>query len=81
MKTITLTEEQANLVAVYILITTKYREGEIEACSELAQEKASDGNSVFPKMASNAEWWMRTHDELGRIRKIIDKCPMEEVTL
>lgn len=81
MKTIRLTDEQANLLTTYLLISTKYREGEIKACGELSLEKKSDGSTLFPLMASNAQWWMNTHYELERIRKIIDKCLTEDVTL
>ena len=81
MRVITLTDEQANLLSTYILISTKYREGEIKACGELSLEKKSDGSTLSPRMAANAQWWMNTHYELERIRKIIDKCLTEDVTL
>ena len=75
MKTIRLTDEQADLLTFYILITTKYREGEIEACSKLGRELKSDGSTLFPRMAANAEWWTGTNHELERIRRIIDGAP------
>jgi len=78
MRTITLTDEQATLLTMYILISTKYREREIKACGELGQEKTADGNPMFPNRAADAEWWIRLHHEIERIRRIIDKAPYVE---
>jgi len=78
-KTITLTDKQASLLATYILITTKYREGEIAACAELAEEKNGDGTPKYPAMSSNADWWRETHTEMERIYKIIEEAPYRQV--
>jgi hypothetical protein len=75
-KTITLTADQASTLVVYILTTTNYRKGEIEACSSLAQEKKEDGSPAFPNMKSNAEWWKNTHKELEKIKTLIDNAPI-----
>ena len=81
MRTITLTDEQATLLTRYILISTDFRKGEIKECSELGREKTADGKLRFPNMAAHAAWWIRTHYELEHIRKSIDKCLTEEVSL
>lgn len=49
MKIVTLTDEQASTLEVYLLITTKYRQGEIEACESLSRELDENGSSRFPK--------------------------------
>jgi hypothetical protein len=72
MKKITLTDEQASTLSVFLLVTTKFREGEIEACRSLAKEKNEDGSPKLPNMASNAEWWEATHKEIENIIKAVD---------
>lgn len=74
MNIIKLTDSQASLLNFYILMTAKYREGEIEACSQLAQEKKEDGNIKYPNMKSNAEWWENAHGELSRICTAINQA-------
>jgi len=77
-RTIILTDEQASLLEVYILMTTSYRKGEIDACSRLALEKKEDGSPAYPNMKSNSEWWRKTHRELERIMVLINDAPRTE---
>ncbi len=70
-RTIELTEEQVELLATYISMTTIHRETEIEACSEIAMRKTKSGALEFPHKKSDLEWWKKTHRELEQIRKII----------
>ena len=74
-RTITLTDEQANLLTCYILMTTNYRKGEKEAWESLATETVEDGSLKFPKAPSNAKFWEETEAQLTEIRKIIDDAP------
>ena len=69
MRTITLTDEQANLLVVYILITTKYRNEMQEMYTQLATEFPS--NNTFRE---NAEWYASTSERLEQIKKIIDEA-------
>lgn len=75
-----LTDEEANLLALYINITTDHRQRQEEACRELAKEKKPDGSPKFPKMASNAEWWARTNSTIEGIKERLDATPREEET-
>ena len=74
-RTITLTDEQANLLTCYILMTTNYRKGEKEAWESLAKETEKDGSPKFPIAPSNAKFWEETEVQLTEIRKIIDAAP------
>lgn len=42
----TLTAEQCSKLSLYILMTTKTREGEAEAWEKLAEEKNEDGSPI-----------------------------------
>ncbi|MEG1562177.1 MAG: hypothetical protein RR365_00790 [Bacteroides sp.] len=82
MRTIKLTDEQANILVCYLLITTDYRKEETEACQRLSQEKNEDGKLRFPNMEGNARWWEKAHAEIDEIRKAIDAAPyVEEETV
>ena len=43
----TLTAEQCSKLSLYILMTTKTREGEAEAWEKLAEEKKEDGSPKY----------------------------------
>ena len=66
-KTIHLTGEQASLLVIYIMMTTSYRKGEMEACRELGEEKDENGMLRFPNMAANATWWEKANKRLEEI--------------
>jgi len=74
-KVITLTEEQAATLTTYILITTQYREREIEASARLGLKTNDDGVIKYPNMLANAEWWRITHRELAGIVAQVDNAP------
>ena len=78
-KVITLTEEQAATLTTYILITTRYREREIEASARLGLETNDDGVIKYPNMLANAEWWRITHRELAGIVAQVDNAPDLEI--
>lgn len=69
MRTITLTDEQANLLVVYILITTQYRTEMQEMYTQLATEFPN--NETF---RDNAEWYASTSERLEQIKNIIDEA-------
>jgi hypothetical protein len=77
-KTIHLTGEQANLLVIYITMTTNYRKGEMEACRELGEEKDENGMLRFPNIAANATWWEKANKQLEGIKDIIDNAPCSE---
>lgn len=74
----TLTAEQCSKLSLYILMTTKTREGEAEAWEKLAEEKKEDGSPKYIHAADNAQFgesstqtsakyfgiWRREHEQL-----------------
>lgn len=66
--TVTLTYDEVSILSVYILMTTKYREGEAEAWDRLATETEPDGSLKFPKAKSNAQFWRDMEETLTVIR-------------
>lgn len=68
VKIITLTDEQASTLEVYLLITTKYRQGEIEASESLSRELDENGSPKYPKMKSNAKWWRKVNGTIEEIK-------------
>lgn len=51
----TLTAEQCSKLSLYILMTTKTREGEAEAWEKLAEEKKEDGSpEIYPRRRQRA---------------------------
>lgn len=71
-RSVSLTNEQWNLLTTYILMSTNYRRGEREAWERLSTEKDADGNPVFQNAAGNAEFYARLEVELEKIRNKID---------
>lgn len=67
MRTINLTDDQANLLVCYILLTTQHRKEEQQAWAELAEEFPE--KNVFKK---NAEWYAELEPRLAEIKEIID---------
>ena len=55
-----LTREEANRLEVYLLVTTRFREGEVEANQKLYKEfkeAPSFDERTVKKFKSNAEFW------------------------
>ena len=65
-----LTREEANRLEVYLLVTTRFREGEVEANQKLYKEfkeTPSFDEKTVKKFKSNAEFWQNqctTMDDL-----------------
>lgn len=72
-KTVTLTREEWCKLTTYILMTTQYRKGELEAWERLSQEKEEDGTPTFKNAESNAEFWRGMIEMIEAIRIKIDK--------
>jgi hypothetical protein len=68
-KTITLTNDQWSTITAFIRMTTKYREGELKAWEELAQEKEEDGAPRFKNAAGNIEFWKQTISTIDAVQK------------
>ena len=71
-RTVTLTNADWSNLTCYILMTTKHREGELEAWKSLAQEKDEDGKIKFSNAESNAAFWEGMIKNIDRIRTEID---------
>ena len=61
----TLTAEQCSKLSLYILMTTKTREGEAEAWEKLAEEKKEDGSPKYIHAADNAQFWQTSAKYFG----------------
>lgn len=71
-KTIELTYEEISTISCYILMTTKYREGEAEAWERLAAEKNQDGSPKFKNAKSNARFWREETEKLIAIKNKLE---------
>lgn len=69
--TLELTEEQADALDLYLLMTTNYRKGEREAWESLAKERTEDGTLKFPNAPSNAVFWKEQNETIENILKIL----------
>ena len=69
--TLELTEEQADALDIYLLMTTNYGKGEREAWESLAKERNEDGTSKFPNAPSNADFWKKQNETIENILKIL----------
>lgn len=76
-KTITITHDQAINLEAYLLMTTKYRKGEIEEWQKLATEKTPDGNPKFPHAPNNVRYWEEIDREISEICNIISNAPLQ----
>lgn len=71
-RSVTLTNSDWNRLVCYLLMTTKYREGERDAWGRLAKEVDASGAPRFPHAASNAEYWSDLIDFLAELEAKID---------
>lgn len=71
-KAVTLTNELCSTLQCYILMTTNYRKGEIEAWEKLAQETDENGAPKFKNAASNAQFWRDMEIQLQQIYTAAD---------
>lgn len=70
--TVTMTNEEWNLLSAYLIMSTNHRKGEAEAWAELATEKDENGQPTFKNAASNAEFWQKIITEMEKAIKTID---------
>lgn len=70
-KTVTMTRKQWTTLTIYLLMSTKHREGEAKAWAELAEEKAEDGSPKYKNAAWHAEYWWEIVTDIEEIRKKI----------
>ena len=77
-RNITLTNEDANLLVCYILMTTQHRREVAESWAKLAEDKDDDGVPLFPNAQSNSEFWEMMSARLESIKKAIDDAPWIE---
>lgn len=71
-KTVTLTNDEWSALTTYLLMSTRYRERELEAWEKLSKEKNPDGSHRFENAESNAEYWRDMIARLEHIRLKID---------
>lgn len=69
--TLELTEEQADALDLYLLMTTNHRKGEREAWESLAKERNEDGTLKFQNAPSNANFWKEQNETIENILKIL----------
>lgn len=73
-ETVTLTRDAWHWLTTYLLMTTKYREGERDAWKNLSKELYEDGKPKYTKAASNAKFWSDMIEKIDAIRKAIDNA-------
>lgn len=67
-----LTFDEAQTLVCYILMTTNWRHGEVEAWSKLVEEKKEDGTPLFKNAASNAQYFSELDHKLEVIKNKLD---------
>lgn len=68
----TLTAEQCSKLSLYILVTTKTREGEAATWEKLAEEKKEDGSPKYIHAADNAQFWKELDADLREILRALE---------
>ena len=58
----------------YLLMTTKYREGERDTWRKLATEKNDDGTIKFTNAESNANFWDKVITDIEEVIKTVDNA-------
>jgi hypothetical protein len=71
MKTLTLTDGQASTLRMVLLLTTQYREKEIDAWENLSKELKDDGTPKYPHAAGNANWWRKENATISEILELL----------
>ena len=71
MRTITLTDEQATRLKMFLLMSTNYRKGEIETWTLLSTERHEDGSLVWPNALSNVDWWRDANSSIEEVMKLL----------
>lgn len=71
-KAVTLTNDEWCTLTTYLLMSTGYREREMEAWEKLSKEMNPDGTPRFENAKGNAEYWQDMIARLEQIRLKID---------
>ncbi len=71
MMKLELTENQKIKLRMFLLMTTKYREGERKTWGELSKELNENGEIVFKNAVSNFDWWTDLEKEINIIIKML----------
>ena len=71
MITLELSRNEAVKLEMLLLMTTKFREGELATYKKLAEEKDEDGNPLFPHAEDNIEFWAEQCQMMDSIQKRI----------
>ena len=66
----TLTAEQCSKLSLYILMTTKTREG--EAATRRSSDLTSDGSPKYIHAADNAQFWKELDADLREILRALE---------
>ena len=69
MITLELSRSEAVKLETFLLVTTKFREGEMEAYKKLADEVDEEGNLLFPHAKGNIEYWAEQCEMMDSIQK------------
>ncbi|MCI8548377.1 MAG: hypothetical protein HFJ38_05760 [Bacilli bacterium] len=70
---IELLEDDKMKLDMFLLMTTKYRQEEMETWKELSKERNQDGTPVYKNAESNAKWWGDLCSAIPRISDAIKK--------
>lgn len=74
LKTVQLTNKQWSNLGYYLLMTTKYREGERDTWKSLDEELEADGvTKKFPNAESNFHFWEEMIELVELANKAIDE--------
>ena len=71
-RSVTLTNTQWNRLTAYLLMTTTFRQGELETWEKLAEEKMPDGTPEFPNAPGQVDFWKGMIADIAGIRETID---------
>lgn len=69
---VSLTNSQWNRLTTYLLMTTNFRQGELEAWVKLSEEKKPDGKPEFPNAPGQVDFWKCMIADIAVIRETID---------
>lgn len=69
---VVLTNHQWHTLTSFLLMSTKYREGERDAWRRLSTRKNDDGTPEYKNAESNADFWEEMIQDIADIHKAID---------
>lgn len=72
--TLELTEEQADELFGYLVLTANFREKEREAWESLGKRQSIDGTLQFPNAPNNAEFWKKQNETIEKVAEILQKA-------